>query len=171
MDVARVGGHEGAAGGEIHGACCVEGFGEEDGGLFGGEEGVGGLLGVSLWLWGAGWDSGIRTWRRRDSGRHSLKVVLDRKFVKKVGHVELVKLFPRLVSKGDGNGVADSVADVVVEALEVAVVAAVEEVDELSARLARRIRGTGGWEWSSSIVSRAWRERPDRWPSDAAFAP
>ena len=46
----------------------------------------------------------VRTCRRRLNGRHDLKVLLLKKDWKKVGQEALVKLFPRLVSKGLGRG-------------------------------------------------------------------
>ncbi|MCJ1378204.1 hypothetical protein MMC17_001300 [Xylographa soralifera] len=45
-----------------------------------------------------------RTCRRRLNGKHELKVALFKKESKKAGHEELVKLLPKLVSKGLGRG-------------------------------------------------------------------
>lgn len=76
--------------------------------------------------------------KRRDSGTHSLKVSSERKVLKKVGQVEVVKLFPRPVSKGLGS--ASEEPEVAVEMDE-----AEEDVDvERSARLIRCISGSGG---------------------------
>lgn len=46
---------------------------------------------------------GKGTWRRREKGRHWLKVALERKLWKKAGQLGVVKLFPRLESKGLGR--------------------------------------------------------------------
>lgn len=76
---------------------------------------------------------GRLTCKRRDNGTHSLKVSLERKFLKKAGQEVVVKLFPKAVSKGIGSASEDAV-----EAEE-----AEEDVDV--ARLRRCCRyGSGG---------------------------
>lgn len=54
------------------------------------------------------------TCKRRLKGRHDLKVLLLRNVWKKAGQAELVKLFPRLVSKGLGRGELGMVVDTVI---------------------------------------------------------
>lgn len=102
------------------------------------------------------------TCNRRDNGKQSLNSWLLRKLLKKVGHVDEVKLFPRLVSKGLGKEAA-AVSDAVCMVLsvvegdpELGVIVTVvtsgreaaeaEEEDEAdsSCRLSRCIRGRGG---------------------------
>ena len=70
------------------------------------EEGLGGL-----WWWGRrvsgsfGTERGIGlTSRRRENGRHALKVAFLRKLVIKSGQLCVVKLLPKLLSKGLGSG-------------------------------------------------------------------
>lgn len=62
------------------------------------------------------------TWRRREKGRHSWKVVFVRKSLKNCGQDGSVKLLPRLASKGRGNdveiGVAVSIVDWEMEEVE-----------------------------------------------------
>lgn len=43
------------------------------------------------------------TLSRRENGRHSWKVPFERKLLKNVGQVWLVKFLPRLVSNGAGS--------------------------------------------------------------------
>jgi hypothetical protein len=72
-----------------------------------------------------------------------LNVASLRKFLKKVGHDELVKLFPRLESNGwgsavgvaaEGSAVAAAAAPVDVRSVRVACVGSVGEVEEGCAR-------------------------------------
>ena len=123
--------HEGGAGGEGDGTCCVESVGDEGDGLLRQEKGVGvlrtgsvseagvytgrsgrkwreetggdedGHEGVGKELWHKG--VGKHTWSRRLRGRHFWNVALLRKELKKSGQLELVKLLLRLVSKGFGR--------------------------------------------------------------------
>lgn len=62
------------------------------------------------------------TWRRRENGRHSWKVVFVRKSLKNSGHDGSVKLLPKLESKGLGRdvdiGVAVSIVDCVTDEVE-----------------------------------------------------
>ena len=48
--------------------------------------------------------------KRREKGRQLLKVELERKDLKKSGHVDEVKLLPRELSKGRGRGVVEAAA-------------------------------------------------------------
>lgn len=48
---------------------------------------------------------GESTWRRREMGRQALNCASARKLVMKAGHAGVVKLFPRLLSKGEGRTV------------------------------------------------------------------
>lgn len=52
----------------------------------------------------AGGRIGLLTCKSRLSGRQDVKVLLPRKELKKFGQSGLVKLLPRLVSKGRGRG-------------------------------------------------------------------
>ena len=73
------------------------------------------------------------TWRRRLKGRQDIKVTLLRKELKKVGQAELVKLLPKLVSKGLGSAeVVAALGAVVTEDAEVEVEAeaVVEDGDD-----------------------------------------
>lgn len=82
--------------------------------------------------------------RRRDNGTHSLKVSLERKLLKKAGQEEVVKLFPRAVSKGIGSASEEAVEEEEEEAEE--------DVDvERSARLRNCcMNGSGGGLLSKS---------------------
>jgi hypothetical protein len=53
----------------------------------------------------------VDVWRRSDTGVQLLKVELERKVVKKSGHVCEVKLLPIELSNGDGRGVVITVTD------------------------------------------------------------
>ena len=104
------------------------------------------------------------TWRRREKGRHSLKVSLLRKLLKNSGQEGSVKLFPRLESKGRGKSVdigadatmEDSEIDDVVEGAgmpdDPSAVADVVagELLESSCRAWIPIRGFGAGRWSNT---------------------
>lgn len=80
------------------------------------------------------WKKELLFWRRSETGEQDLKVELERNALKKSGQLWEVKLLPRDVSKGTGNGVVMTLAVgvVVVELAESEVedVAEVEEGDE-----------------------------------------
>ena len=93
-------------------------MGDEDDGLFGLEEGLGGLeVGEVISLGAKGKGEALRegrmrlTSRRRENGRQDLKVALLRKLVMKLGQLGSVKLSPKLLSKGLGRGLGLTVPE------------------------------------------------------------
>jgi hypothetical protein len=66
------------------------------------------------------------TSRRRENGRHCLKVSLLRKPVMNSGQLGSVKLLPKLLSKGLGSGLGLEVPEAVVEAAAVVALVLVE---------------------------------------------
>ena len=61
------------------------------------------------------------TWRRRLNGWQAVKLGSLRNDLKKLGQFVLVKLLPRLVSKGSGSGVLEGASAVVIAGVEVLV--------------------------------------------------
>ena len=62
------------------------------------------------------------TWSRRLNGWQAVKFGSLRKDLKKLGQLSLVKLLPRLVSKGSGRGELEGASAVVIGDVEVPVV-------------------------------------------------
>lgn len=124
----------------------VEGADEGYGTLGGGEEGVGCLDdGCQLRLGGEGGTVNGLTWRRRENGRQSWKVLLVRKLLKKAGQDGEVKLLPRLLSKGRGKDAsADGDAVAMEDALDDPVDDGARLADEASCLAYNPIRGLGG---------------------------
>ena len=61
------------------------------------------------------------TWRSRLNGWQAVKLGSLRNDLKKLGQLVLVKLLPRLVSKGSGSGVLEGASAVVMAVAEVLV--------------------------------------------------
>lgn len=102
-DVGREGGHQARAGGDVGGAGEVEGLGDADEGFLDLEERVGVLRGVRSGYGGVDGRE-VRTWSKREKGKHALKVALASMLVMKDWQLDVMfPLNPR--SKGEGRSV------------------------------------------------------------------